>query len=469
LAILHSLINVESHMYRILHCFSPIRSRRLFLFLGIAFILRALSVQAQEDDSFLFADDNESAEETNEAIPFQAPIQVLWSGSIDFRLIHAGKARRWQDGGPSLTRYGGVHSYEKKDRASTQFQLSQASLVSEVVLQGSLGASLQINYDDSYDGGQTNGKLGIVEAMIHYDRSLNAKQKISVRMGRLIPPISMEHPETAWNTRYTITPSAINSWVGEELRPNAIEVNYRKDYGSFSHFELMLAPFSGNDSSGSILAWRGWAMHDYQATLGSRIRFSGNTPESIAPTGRWGEPFKEIDGQLGLYSKISWVPNPQLKLAGFYSNSGADHTIKDAKNEYPWLTEFTNISVSFLPFSHWIVMSQRMGGSTRMGDPASLGVINDFSAFYILSSYLLNKHRFTIRYDSFDVVDKDKHADDLNDSNGTAITLAYLFQYSEFHTLALEALNITSERKNNGIYPKDPDDNLYQLMYRLLF
>jgi len=345
----------------------------------------------------------------------------------------------------------------------------QVSLLTEVLVEGSLSAVVQFNYDDSYDQGRTNGRLGIVESYLRYEYRLSEHQKITARMGRVIPPVSLEHPETAWSTRYTITPSAINTWIGEEIRPAALEMKYRYDYASFSHIEFIVAPFSGNDSSGSLLAWRGWALHDYQSTLGSRVRFSKYTPESIAPQGRWGEPFKEIDGYLGVYTKIGWTLNPQWRTEGFYSNSFADHDFNDIKNEYPWSTVLGNLSLQYTPVSEWVFAFQGMSGNTRMGKSSRSGVNNDFNSWYFLLSYLYDAHRITVRYDDFRVIDLDKHPEDINESQGNAVTIAYLLHQSEFHIIGLEYLGITSKRKIHKHYPEDIDDDLYQLMYRLNF
>ena len=37
------------------------------------------------------------------------------------------------------------------------------------------------------------------------------------------PPVSLEHEGADWHVQDSITPSAINSWIGEEVRPVALE------------------------------------------------------------------------------------------------------------------------------------------------------------------------------------------------------------------------------------------------------
>ena len=40
----------------------------------------------------------------------------------------------------------------------------------------------------------------------------------SVKTGAFFPTISLENDDLGWTSPYTLTPSAINSWIGEELR-----------------------------------------------------------------------------------------------------------------------------------------------------------------------------------------------------------------------------------------------------------
>ena len=40
----------------------------------------------------------------------------------------------------------------------------------------------------------------------------------SVKAGAFFPTISLENDDLGWTSPYTLTPSAINSWIGEELR-----------------------------------------------------------------------------------------------------------------------------------------------------------------------------------------------------------------------------------------------------------
>jgi len=120
-----------------------------------------------------------------------------------------------------------------------------------------------------------------------------------------------------------------------------------------------------------------------------------------------------------------------------------------------------------------------MKGNTRMGNRQNPGVNNDFNAWYGLISHAFDSHRITLRYDQFEVLDLDhvfpfinedgEEVNDDNNSHGKAITVAYLFHATDFQIIGIEYLGIDSQRNDNGIYPDDPDDDLLQLMIRLMF
>ena len=50
----------------------------------------------------------------------------------------------------------------------------------------------------------------------------------NLKIGAFYPPISLEHRASGWSNPYTISSSALNTWVGEELR--TIGVGYELDH-----------------------------------------------------------------------------------------------------------------------------------------------------------------------------------------------------------------------------------------------
>ena len=123
---------------------------------------------------------------------------------------------------------------------------------------------------------------------------------------RSSPPISLENTEIGWTSYWTLTPSAINSWVGDELRTIGSEakLEWRSDMRTLS---VTGAAFGFNDPAGVMIADRGWALDDRPTGLLEHSR----EPDAIAIS--FGEPipyqahlFAEIDHRVGWYAQAAW-------------------------------------------------------------------------------------------------------------------------------------------------------------------
>lgn len=407
-------------------------------------------------------DDLEESDENLEAST-SSGVEVEWSGLLDSRLAINGSDTNWADatgdyGGRGLSRYG---SSRGGSGAGIGFHLAQFSLESAINVNDELGAHIQLNISDHKDDANAWGSFGVAEAYIHDSFDMG----ISTRIGFLIPPVSLEHPNVAWSTKYTITPSAINTWMGEEIRTLGAEAKYKLN----DNIEFLGALFSHNDSIGTVLVYRGWAMHDYQGTYGSRLRWN-QVPSGINQSNGWVEPFEEQDDRLGYYGKVSMFSNDRAyKLEAFYYDNRAKPSAFDTTN-YGWDTQFSNISID-LQFSNGLqFLAQAMKGKTVMG-PVDV-VSADFSAYYAMLTYGHSHHRLTFRYDDFKVEDTNDASSNISDDNssGHAFTLSYMYQKSANHLIGLETLVIKSKRNGNeGFGDKDPDDNLTQVMYRFTF
>ena len=104
-------------------------------------------------------------------------------------------------------------------------------------------------------------KPEISEAYLTYRPMRGARTCVSGRAGLMWPPVSLEHEGADWHVRDTITPSAINSWIGEEVRPAAVEGTIDTEIGE-QKLSATAAIFAANDTAGTLLTFRGWAMHD---------------------------------------------------------------------------------------------------------------------------------------------------------------------------------------------------------------
>ena len=56
-----------------------------------------------------------------------------------------------------------------------------------------------------------------VEAFLTYNFARRRHHKLVARAG-VWPPVRLNHNRPEWRVRDTITPSAINSWIGDEVK-----------------------------------------------------------------------------------------------------------------------------------------------------------------------------------------------------------------------------------------------------------
>src|SRR4029453_8098173 len=126
-----------------------------------------------------------------------------------------------------------------------------------------------------------------------------------------------EHEGPDWHVADTVTPSAINSWIGEEVRPAAVETTVDARVGS-GRLVATAALFAANDPGGTLLALRGWALHD-RKTLAFRrqpLPELNEDMEYVQP--RFTHPLLDIHPGFavrpGFYGRLAWETGLPLRI-----------------------------------------------------------------------------------------------------------------------------------------------------------
>jgi hypothetical protein len=317
--------------------------------------------------------------------------------------------------------------------------------------------------------------VGLVEAYASWRPEFSPAVRLRVRTGLFFPPISLEHPKRGWHTEYTVTPSSVNTWIGEEVRAAGAEVNLVL---KASEHELTGtgAVFGMNDPAGTILAWRGWALHDRTSQTGDELPFAalpffqpGGLFASAAP---WVSPIREIDGRLGWYAGGSWRWPSVLDARALHYDNRGQPDVFDGR-QYAWHTRFNSVGLRLELPGPVEALGQHLWGDTGMGPTAQgLRAELDFEASYALLTAKAGRHRFTVRWDRFETVDLDFNQSlDDNDEDGEAWTAAYLVDTGTHHRLALEWMHITSTRPMRAALRLAPEaeEDVIQASFRLLF
>jgi hypothetical protein len=393
---------------------------------------------------------------------------IRLSGIVDFRAAATDDTASWLDGGLGKLRYGGGKDGDGRVIA----RLAQADLVARARLNWSLEAVLQLQYDKDQ-----RRPVDIIEAYLAYDRAPTSPFSLRGRVGAFYPPVSLENRGVAWTSVYGITPSAINTWVGEELRTVGGEATMEYSTPD-NRFSLTGALYEYNDTAGTLLSWRGWALHDRQTPLFDRI----DMPPGLAafsPTSLFGrqvaraEPFMEIDNRPGYYLDARWqaLDYGELRVM-HYDNRG--RVPGHASGQYDWETKFEAAGLRlFLP-GRMEFLSQGMTGSTRMeigfGRPEYVDA--DFrSAYALLSKAFGANQRVSVRADIFSVDDEDQSGVDDNSEKGHAVAVDYMTTIGDHHHIGLEILRVSSDRPERatiGLAPK-ATELLFQAQYRFQF
>jgi hypothetical protein len=392
-------------------------------------------------------------------------------GLVDVRYAHTDDLLSWLDGGQGKFRYGaGVNG------AADLLRLSQLSLLVDAELNPVLGAHVQLNVDAEPDEAGFRSRADLVEAFVLYRPELSERVRLRLRGGAFFPPVSLENEGPAWTSRYTITSSAANSWIGEEVRAVGVEgtvvLKWDRD-----ELRLTGSGFGSNDPAGTLLGWRGWALHDRQTGFGDRLAYP--VVPGMAPgfpferNARWVEPFVEIDGRIGWYAAASAKRSGVFEARAMHYDNEGDQTVFDGK-QYAWLTRFDAFGLRVELPGRVHVLGQYMDGATHMGrTPDGHDAVDAaFTTAYGLVSAPVGRHRFSVRYDWFRTEDHDVLAEfDPNGEDGSAWTACYAFEATSHVRLAVEVIRAESDRAIRPLLgsPLRLDETLVQVSWRTDF
>ncbi|MGS0537292.1 MULTISPECIES: hypothetical protein [unclassified Pseudoalteromonas] len=373
------------------------------------------------------------------AVVSNATAQV--KGLLQVGAIKGDSYATWQEGGVGLYRY---------DTDTDGIVLTQGLIDFRADITSGWSAHGVINaYQDP------EPTLGFSQVYLQYKPLTSSKYKWHVRAGGFYPLLSLENPDMGWISPYNYTNSAINSWIGEEVRTLGVEATIKRPGRSFNSkhsFAFVGATFKGNDPAGTLLAWRGFAMHDRQTTLNEEVAFAAvaslDTPQLQFQANQV-LPFEEIDGRFGYYAGVHWdyLKKSQFRFY-YYDNNGDPAAVNYSTGQYAWDTRFASAAWLYKFNAKTRLITQVMSGSTAMGD--TRGVDNRFYSHFVLLSHKMASHRLSIRYDYFEVTDKDDWAFDPNASHGEGVTATWRYQLSPQWQLGIEGSALHSQVDNRA-------------------
>lgn len=380
-------------------------------------------------------------------------------GYVDLRLVAPANEQDWSDGGLGKTRFGG-----DRDAAFP----GGAALAASFQVTPELLASAELQYLP-----EARHPLDVLQAWVRYRPVSTTPWRWSTRLGAFFPPISLENDSIGWTSRWTLTPSAINSWVGEELRTIGAElrVEHRGDAGTLT---AQAALFGHNDPAGELLAARGWGMGDLTSGLGAVLREPDvYAPVAYAPVPMLYRPFLEIDDRIGWYAGLDWDSPAHGRLALLRYDNRADPTAEvgyAGRELYAWHTRFWSLGAQARA-GDVVFIAQLMDGSTAFEPVPGLLLDTRFHAGYLLAGWERGAWQPALRIDLFGLRQLPDTLDAPLDEHGNAITFALNWRPRNNLRLVGELLRLDStrdQRRLAGLAPRQLDTQV-QVAVRVLF
>lgn len=393
------------------------------------------------------------------AAPLAAAQDFHAQGYVEARLpVAGGDDPSWLDGGLGKTRFG-----EDGDRLALAGALSLSWQLSDSWL---AVADLQAS-------SQTNPELGVLSAWLRLRPVSTSRWRWSLRAGAFFPPVSLENDGVGWTSRWTLTPSAINSWVGEELRSIGVEGRLERRMARGT-LEGGLTLFQYNDPAGELLATRGWALGDISTPLGARLRQPDVRAAVIGATlPVQFKPFVENDSRIGWHADLGWraLGGARVHLMRYDNRADPESSShQSGRRVFSWLTKFWSFGAE-VPLGGVVLAGQWLQGKTAFEPVEGLYLDSRYRAGFLLAAWERGAWRPALRYDRFQVRQlPDTLAFPLSE-DGHAWTAALNWRPKEWLRVTAEYLRVDSTRQQRlreGLPPRQRED-LFQLNLRYQF
>jgi hypothetical protein len=287
--------------------------------------------------------------------------------------------------------------------------------------------------------------------------------RFKVKLGAFHLPASLENRDIGWITPYSLTPSAINTWFGEELRTIGVEGEARwlgVQSGYYGEISAVAGVFAWNDPAGKLIADDGWALHDRQSTLFGGL---GRPREAF---------FRDIDGRPGYYAGLSWKHHDRLELRVLRYDNRANPGATNAE-DFAWRTQFTSVGLRWEPDARWTLIAQSLQGQTYVGPDGAPDrqFAMSMRSWFALGSFNLGRERVSVRFDRSSTHQRTGFFGPPHDDDGHALMFAYMHDFDRHWQLAGEWQRVRSSfppRVNIG-EPEQLTETQLQLAVRYRF
>jgi len=357
-----------------------------------------------------------------------------FDGYADVRLVAPPSTDAYRDGGLGKLRYGAGDA-----------SAGLGDLVAR--LRADEGAwSMQAEGRANADYGPA---LDLLDAFVRYAPRSNTQWVWSVRAGAFFPPLSLENEQVGWSSFWTVTPSAIDSWVGAELRTIGAEGTLEW-HSNGSDIALNAALFGWNDTAGVLIAERGWTFDDRVTGLFEKTRL----PDAVALAAHRPPPatvhlFSEIDSRPGWYLDLSYELDGKTGVEVMRYDNQADPTRPRA-----WHTAFWDIGLR-QQIGAVTLLSQAMAGTTVIRPTPAAFTATDFKSTYVLVGWDLDRWWLAARADVFQTRTRTTAPADLSE-DGYAFDATASYLLRDWLRLSAEYLTVDDRRGQRAVVGDAP-------------
>jgi hypothetical protein len=382
-----------------------------------------------------------------------------FAGLVDLRLSAADGEKSFVDGGFGKLRYGGNAAGDLKARA----QVADAALIWKPQFAWGLTGLFDVQAQP-----EQRPSPDLVQGFIQYKPLPRSDFRWSVRAGLYWPEISLEHSGPAWAVAETITPSAINAWIGEEVKVVGAEAHVQKNFG-FHELGLTGGVFKDDDTAGTLLSFRGWGLHDIKATASDHFPLPPLSPYMATKQARDTRSRRELDDRWGWYARLDWRPPAPFTVNAFYYDNRGDG-VAVVNKQWSWDTRFWNLGATLRLDPKTRLSSQLMRGRTIMGFPSATGrwVDTKFASAYVLATRAIGEDSASARLDWFEADDIGTPQDDTSEHGWSALA-AYRHKLNDHLALFLEAMHVDSNKPGRAYGRIAPGQAQSQLQGSLRF
>jgi hypothetical protein len=283
-------------------------------------------------------------------------------------------------------------------------------------------------------------RAGIVQAYADV-----GNDTLRLRAGSFWLPTSRENTETMWTSPYTITYSALNSWIAQEVRPVGVDLQFSPGF----YVSAGVTAFRGNDTMGTELAARGW-------TFGNRLSVYNEHLPTPDPTEKAMPIGRDLDGKNGYAERIR-IQLPERAILQLTHVDNRAELVPELHGQTPWLTHFNIAGGQIGTTSPTTIAAEWMNGWTELAFPGGTFKM-DFDTAYVLVSHKSGADRWTIRAERFFTRDhaRSPFAFDTSREHGHAFTVAWFREPSKRLRTGIEYSRANGDRPGAPSMGFDP-------------